>query len=79
MTIKQIIKMCDNVKPNDNVLVIFTDSIQRVLAIRTAKDWLKHEIMISCLDIISFKIIGGSLIIKVACKNVSLESECVKI
>lgn len=72
MTINQIIKMCENVKPNDNVLVIFTyidtDSIQRVHAIRTAKDWLKHEIMISCLDIISFKIIGGSLIIKVARK-----------
>lgn len=72
MTINQIIKMCENVKPNDNVLVIFTyidtDNIQRVHAIRTAKDWLKHEIMISCLDIISFKIIGGSLIIKVARK-----------
>ena len=69
MTINQIIKMCENVKPNDNVLVIFnyidTDSIQRVHTIRTAKDWLKHEIMISCLDKLSFKIIGGSLIIKV--------------
>ena len=69
MTINQIIKMCENVKLNDNVLVIFTyidtDSIQRVRIIRTAKDWLKHEIMISCLDKLSFKIIGGSLIIKV--------------
>lgn len=69
MTINHIIKMCENVKPNDNVLVIFTyidtDSIQRVHAIRTAKDWLKHEIMFSCLDKLSFKIIGGSLIIKV--------------
>lgn len=69
MTINQIIKMCENVKPNDKVLVIFTyidtDSIQRVHTIRTAKDWLKHEIMISCLDKLSFKIIGGSLIIKV--------------
>lgn len=69
MTINQIIKMCENVKPNDNVLVIFTyidtDSIQRVHIIRTAKEWLKHEIMISCLDKLSFKILGGSLIIKV--------------
>lgn len=69
MTINQIIKMCENVKPNDNVLVIFTyidtNSIQRVHTIRTAKDWLKHEILISCLDKLSFKIIGGSLIIKV--------------
>lgn len=69
MAINQIIKMCENVKPNDNVLVIFTyidtDSIQRVHAIRTAKDWLKHEIMIPCLEKLSFKIIGGSLIIKV--------------
>lgn len=72
MTINQIIKMCENVKPNDKVLVIFnyidTDSIQRVHTIRTAKDWLKHEIMISCLNKLSFKIIGGSLIIKVTYK-----------
>ena len=31
----------------------------------TTKEWLKHEIMISCLDKLSFKILGGSLIIKV--------------
>lgn len=72
MTINQIIKMCENVKPNDNVLVLYTyidtDSIQRVHDIRTAKEWLKHDVMISCLDKLSFKIIGGSLIIKVACK-----------
>lgn len=72
MTINQLIKMCENVKPNDNVLVLFkyidTDNIQKVHAIRTAKDWLKHEIMISCLDKLSFKIIGGSLIIKVTTK-----------
>lgn len=72
MTINQIIKMCENVKPNDNVLVIFTyidtNSMQRVHTIRTAKDWLKHDIMISCLDKLSFKIIGGSLIIKVSCR-----------
>lgn len=72
MTINQIIKMCENVKPNDDVLVIFTyidtDSIQRVHVIRTAKEWLKHDIMISYCEKLSFKIIGGSLIIKVTCK-----------
>lgn len=72
MTINQIIKMCENVKPNDNVLVIFTyidtNSIQRVHTIRTAKEWLKHDVMIFYHDKLSFKIIGGSLIIKVTCR-----------
>lgn len=70
MTIARIIEMCDNVKMNDNVLVIFTyedtDSVQKVHVLRTAKEWCKHDIMITLGEKITFKVIAGQLIIKVS-------------
>lgn len=69
MTIATIIKMCENVKPNDNVLVIFkymnNGSAQKVHMLKTAKEWCKHDIMISLGEHITFKVLSGTLIIKV--------------
>ena len=73
MTIASIIKMCENVKPNDNVLVVFkyadTDSVQKVHMLKTAKEWCKHDIMISLGEHITFKVLSGALIIKVSYIN----------
>lgn len=75
MTIGDIIKACENVNNEDDVMVVFhviddDSEIEDIMhRTRTACEWLSSDTSKEVFDSITFKVIDGYLIVKVWCKH----------
>lgn len=75
MTIGDIIKACENVNDEDDVMILFhaidNDSeIEDIMhRTKTAREWIQSDISKEVFDSITFKVIDGYLIVKVRCYN----------
>ena len=79
MTIGDIIKACENVNNEDDVMIVFhviDDDSERediMHRTRTACEWLSSDTSKEVFDSITFKVIDDYLIVKVRCYNLCLE------
>ena len=79
MTIGDIIKACENVNDEDDVMIVFhaidNDSeIEDIMhRTKTAREWIQSDISKEVFDSITFKVIGGYLIVKVRCYKIGIE------
>lgn len=73
MTVVDIIKACENVSDEDDVMVVFhvidkeTERDDIMHRTKTAREWSLSDTSKEVFDSISFKVINGYLIIKVRC------------
>lgn len=79
MTIGDIIKACENVNDEDDVMIVFhaidNDSeIEDIMhRTKTAREWIQSDISKEVFDSITFKVIDGYLIVKVRCYKIGIE------